>query len=163
MKRITFITLLSVVIAAGWPISGVGAAEIEACRSCTAECIDEILRPLRSRGWLGMGLHSPSLGKAGQVVEIAKIYGDSPAAEAGLMKGDLILAIGDTDLPRWNDEKVSASLAEIAVGDRVQIAYSRDGKRHVVELTAAPASVEAQAEWLGRVLLNRSARLLPHR
>ena len=53
---------------------------------------------------------------------------DAPttAAEIGLKKGDILLAVGSMELKRVED--LRASLARFVVGDKLEVRYLRDGK-----------------------------------
>ena len=59
-------------------------------------------------------------------VVVAKVENNSPAAVAGLQKGDIITAIGDTKIQ--NFAQLRYNLFKHKVGDTVTITYERDGK-----------------------------------
>ncbi len=54
-------------------------------------------------------------------VLIVRVSADSPAAEAGLRRGAIMLSLGDTEVNSAAD--LSAALAEYAAGDEVAVVY----------------------------------------
>jgi S1-C subfamily serine protease len=65
----------------------------------------------------------------------------SPAADAGLVAGDVITAVGST--PVGSAEALSTALAPHAVGDRVQVTWtdSTGASRHAtVTLAGSPTA-----------------------
>ncbi|MCL2173998.1 M50 family metallopeptidase [Candidatus Saccharibacteria bacterium] len=62
-------------------------------------------------------------------VEIVGVVDDSPAAAAGLQKGDLLLGVADTEIEF--STQVS-NLTKNNAGQRTKIEYERDGQRQIV-------------------------------
>jgi len=93
--------------------------------------------------------------------KIAAVRSDSPAANAGLQAGDVIVTLGGTKLTPDNFFKV---LARFKPGDRVAATIARDGRMATKELTlsapqvfdyrieenpnASPAAKALRAAWL---------------
>jgi S1-C subfamily serine protease len=74
----------------------------------------------------------PDFAYSGQGVRIADLSADSPAAKAGLQKGDVISKIGTyavTNLREYSD-----ALKNFQPGDIVEVTYSRDGKNSVTKI-----------------------------
>jgi regulator of sigma E protease len=63
-----------------------------------------------------------------QVIEVAP---NSPAAQAGLLPGDLILWVNDTDID--GTESIQNAIYS-NLGNETQIVYSRDGQEHTITL-----------------------------
>ncbi len=75
----------------------------------------------------------PDFAFSGKGMSVGAVSDESPAAQAGLAKGDVITAIDGeqvTDLRSYSD-----LLKQYAPGDDVEITYSRDGASKVVKLT----------------------------
>ncbi len=76
-----------------------------------------------SRAVMGVTLGDP--GKGG--IKLAEVEGKGPADQAGLKAGDVILSLDGR--PTQTDTAFRDSLANKQPGDRVDVAYSRDGKQ----------------------------------
>jgi S1-C subfamily serine protease len=96
-------------------------------------------------GFLGVRVQSIDGGlaealnrKDGEGVLIGQVTDDSPAAKAGLAKGDIIVRIGTDDVSSPSD--VRRVVRNHEAGDKVEVRYLRDGKTHdaLVELSKAP-------------------------
>lgn len=66
------------------------------------------------------------------------VVAGSPAAKAGIKKGDVITKINDVQV--GSRGSVSSLVAEYAPGDTIEITLVRDGKEHVVRVTLAAYS-----------------------
>jgi hypothetical protein len=64
---------------------------------------------------------------------LSDVRPDSPASEAGLMRGDLIVQIGDMEITGVQDYMVV--LSESDPGDRAKVIVVRDGERVELEVT----------------------------
>jgi len=75
----------------------------------------------------------PDFAFSGEGVAIGAVGDDTPAKNAGLVKGDVITAI--------NGEKVtnlrvySDMLKQFAPGDEIEVSYTREGKEQSTKLT----------------------------
>jgi S1-C subfamily serine protease len=68
------------------------------------------------------------------------IVNKSAAEKAGLRDGDKILKLNDTDIKDWED--ISDFMGDTKPGDKIQVAYERDGKKSTAEAIAGE-----QQEW----------------
>jgi serine protease Do len=94
-----------------------------------------------TRGWLGVGIQNltPQLargfgleGKKGAVV--SELRGDdSPAAEAGMEVGDVIVEIGGREVDS-NNQLVHV-VADLVPGESVEVKFYRDGKLQTTQVT----------------------------
>jgi len=92
------------------------------------------------RGWLGVTVQAltPEISEALELssrkgVLVADVVKGSPAAEAGIQQGDVIVSIADK--PVTDPSALQFLVSEIAPGTRTRIALVRGGKR--MEVTAA--------------------------
>jgi len=70
--------------------------------------------------------------------EVAAVEEGSPAAEAGLRPGDVIIKMGQNVITDSDD--LVAAVQSRNVGDRVEITYRRGGSEHTTTVTLAEAS-----------------------
>jgi len=91
----------------------------------------------RAPGWIGIGFEvkspAPNVGAANAVV--TEVRDGSPAADAGVAVGDVLLTINDVSAVQ-DFENLADRLA-LRVGDRVRMRLVRDGRRIDLTLRAA--------------------------
>lgn len=97
------------------------------------------------RGFLGIVIQelTPELAKSfdvdqGQGILIAQVNGDSPAAEAGLKQGDVIIAYKGKPVKKVGDFRNQVSLT--SPGSREELTIIRDGKRRNISVTIGALS-----------------------
>jgi serine protease Do len=95
-----------------------------------------------TRGWLGVGIQdlTPELAEYYKVKEtkgvlVVKAYPDDPAAKAGILENDIIVAIDGT--PVEDSRALSRFVAGLPVGKKIEIRLLRDGKPRTVQVTLA--------------------------
>ena len=105
-----------------------------------------------NRALLGIvAVTAPTKGKRTTVV-IAHVLEKSPAAKAGLEKGDEIISIADRKITKPED--VDAALAGFLGAEMVEVVYRRRDKK---QATTAKAKLIARADYRGD-FLKRVAR-----
>lgn len=85
------------------------------------------------RGWLGIVLHDPPRGDAG--LFIVRVFARTPAAEAGLRPGDLLLTINDE--PVGTAREATLQLRNMDPGAELSIRFKRDGAVRQATVTTA--------------------------
>ena len=111
------------------------------------------------RGWLGVTVQgvTPELAKSFGLPEshgalVSDVAANSPAAAAGLKRGDVIVAYGGRDVARAED--LPRAVADTPAGHQVPVTIVRDGKRSTVDVSVAQLKDEeptrtAQADKQG--------------
>jgi serine protease Do len=104
------------------------------------------------RGWLGVSIQDVTkelaetlkLG-ADRGVLVGSVVSGSPAARAGLRRGDVVVRVGETITD--NASRLRNAVASLAVGKPVKVEFVRDGKRQAVDVVLAeqPADPESLA------------------
>lgn len=126
------------------------------------------------RGWLGVAIQpvGPEIAETLGLAEdegalIAEVVKDSPAANAGLKRGDLIRAINGTAMEAPKD--VSRAVADLTAGSTASFDLWRDGSAQTIEVeigafpeeqqvaAVAPSQDESVLEGLGLALAESSA------
>jgi serine protease Do len=92
-----------------------------------------------TRGWLGVSIQdvSAEMAEALDLVEVrgalvAELFPESPALEAGLMIGDVILALEEAPIRDANDLKNRVAVLE--VGEKAEFLVNRDGRELSIEV-----------------------------
>ncbi|HEX4817418.1 MAG TPA: trypsin-like peptidase domain-containing protein [Nonomuraea sp.] len=101
----------------------------------TAKAVSEqlISKGKVSHAFLGVSVTDATGETTGALVR--QVNAGSPADKAGLRQGDLITKIGDTTVE--GADTVVGQVRGFKVGQRVELAYVRDGEPHTVTVTTA--------------------------
>ena len=86
--------------------------------------------PRRKRAWLGT---IPDFLENVQGVKLAGVMPDSPAAEAGLAKGDIIIGFGDMEISSLSD--LTVALQTHREGEAVRIRFRRGEVERILPIT----------------------------
>ena len=103
-----------------------------------------------SKAWLGVEL-SPPGGPSG--ASVSGVFPKSPAAQAGLRPGDLIVAVDDAAIARPSD--LSKAVGGYRAGDQVVLTFERAGARETLGLVLA--GMPSGDELTRSVLLDKPA------
>ena len=76
-------------------------------------------------------------------IVINRVFSNSPAFEAGLKKGDILIKLDDTDLSDKDSLFVSKSIKDNKEKDTFEITYLRDGKEYKTTLTKKLISIDS--------------------
>jgi putative serine protease PepD len=93
-----------------------------------------------TRGYLGVSVgsadaQSTASGRAGaaQGALVGQVSDGSPAAQAGLQAGDVIVKLGDVTITNPSD--LTTALTRYAPGTKVGVSYARGGTQHTAQIT----------------------------
>jgi len=120
--------------------------------------------PESGSGWLGLrckGKADDSQGQ-GQAVEAGQVIPGSPAAKAGIRKGDIILGVQGQ--PATNVEDVEEEISDVAPGTELLVELLRAGQPLQITVTRAPSpntTREAQHGQLVAVANSSSPGVTP--
>ena len=110
------------------------------------------------RGWLGVAVQdlNPDLARyfkleRAEGVLVTRVYDRSPAARAGIRRGDILLSIDDH--PVLNKSDYFQALSSYTVDDVFQLVLQRDGSQKTLRLKVASIppdfAEEFALQWLG--------------
>jgi len=105
-----------------------------------ANTIQSVVSQLISSGKAEHAYLGVSLDPTGATATIAGVRSGTPAAKAGLKKGDVVTSLDGTSVS--TTDELASAIAAHKPGDSVSVTYERDGQSHTVTLTLAnrPAS-----------------------
>jgi predicted metalloprotease with PDZ domain len=99
---------------------------------------------------LGVNIGSDADGKRNDGVVVLSVSRGSPAYEAGLKSGDLLLAVNNKPLRRDEDgtprEQLLAVMRSVNPGEKVPVKYRREGFTKTVDLIMRPISVQPSSD-----------------
>jgi serine protease Do len=109
-------------------------------------------------GWLGVNMGDPPDSPSNSLSEslggavVFNVYRNSPATEAGIRPGDIIVRVGSTPIANSND--LLRAVTDLVPGDRTRFQIRREGRIQtvMVETGARPSNgddVPAAALWPG--------------
>ena len=87
---------------------------------------------------------------------VYKVYSGSPAAEAGLVAGDIITKIGKDEVT--DNDALKSILYKYQEGDKAEVSYVRKGKEASTEVTFSNYSIENDKEAQKDIKAQEEAR-----
>lgn len=93
-------------------------------------------------GWIGLDIDKSASGYV-----VTGVAANSPAAQAGFQKGDVLVAFNGIALTDANHEALKKAKAGITVGSRVTYTVSRGGAQRQIAATMAEVPKEVLARW----------------
>lgn len=150
-KTIAILAILAVVALTAPVLAGEG----HKCTAGTQECLDKMATKLASKGWVGIELDKTDKGE----LVITKVIKHSPAQEAGLKKGDILVAMNGlslTDESEENQKMLEKTWMTFKPGNEVAYAINRDGKKTKAKITLGQMPEEMVASYVGRHMLEHS-------
>jgi serine protease Do len=118
--------------------------------------VDELLHYGEVKSvWLGLrgttvGLGNPRSQSRGQGLRVRSVYPNSPAARAGLERGDIVVSIDGR--PIEGREDFDTALDSAGTGRTLTVAFRRDGRDRTVHLTTEHTPDDLGLEILRREL-----------
>ena len=148
-------------LAGGSKCSGQQAAESAAqtaskAHDCTADtqyCLNKMATKLKNKGWVGIEL---DVDEASGLMTVTRVESGSPAQDAGMREGDVLLAMNGIRFDSEDKEKLHAAKSQMKIGSRVKYTVDRDGYKKKLDLTLAAVPDDIMASWVGQHMLGHA-------
>lgn len=140
MKRTTPLLALALTLALA-PVAFAGG---ENCAHKTAAAHKEKAAQLAAKGWHGMKTEKDATG----AYRVASVASGSPAAQAGLQVGDVLVAMNGIALTDANKDALKKAKANLGVGKQISYKVRRAGAEQTLAVTLAPVPDAVLAEWV---------------
>lgn len=151
MKHGRWIWVLVIAVALTAPAL---AGDKHPCTASTQDCLDKMVTKMQHKGWVGIEYDKKK--DKGDSPVLAKVYPDSPASQAGLEKGDVLLAVngvkfGDEDEAKWKKVKQNWT-----PGSTITYTIARGGKKKQVDVTLSKVPEDVLAAWVGEHMMQHA-------
>ena len=121
----------------------------ERCNQTTRECLDYMSRKMRASGWVGVELEFD-----GKKFTVQKVIVGSPAKEAGLKVGDILLAIDGVPAREVADRMVSRrNRPKWKPGQLIKYKIEREGRGRTIEIEMTRMPAHVLARYIGQHLI----------
>lgn len=114
----------------------------EECAHGTKASHAEKIAHMKDAGWSGFEADDSDRGYV-----VTKVRPNSPAAEAGIQKGDVLVAYQGIELAAENHKKLKKAKKHRGAGSEVTYTFERDGRTRQVALTLTEVPDAVLAEW----------------
>jgi predicted metalloprotease with PDZ domain len=121
------------------------------CEAKTQDCLDKMAAKLKEKGWLGIDTEKID----GGWYRISAVHAGSPAAQAGLEVGDVLLTLDGVKVNAANKEELKKVKKGLGVGSTVSYVVKRDGTKQQVAATLGPMPEAQIAEQVGHHMLEQ--------
>jgi len=151
-KAILTVALFGLVFALP-AVAGEGHDHAEKASKCGADaqaCLNYFAENYKGRGWAGVSLEQSDAG-----LTVAEVHPGTPAAQAGVKAGDVLLAVNGYEA---GDESAWAKLkGKMVPGAEFTYTVSRKGKEKDVSFELAEMPMDVVARMVGMHMLNDHA------
>jgi S1-C subfamily serine protease len=124
-------------------LSSMAAAGGENCDKAHAAKAKTAAHEKARHGWLGLDVEKNASG----AYVVTGVAANSPAAQSGFQKGDVLVAFNGIALTDANKEALKAAKKQNAVGRQVTYTISRGGAERQIAATLAEVPAEVLAKW----------------
>lgn len=152
MKRRHLIWALFIAVAVAAP-----AVAGEKCTADTQTCLNKMASSMKARGWVGLEVERED----GKLV-VTSVEPDGPAMRAGIVAGDVLLAMDGIQFSEANHEKLYAAKQHHHIGATTHYTVSRGGCCHkpgtATEVAVKRAEVPDAilARWVGGHMIDHA-------
>lgn len=143
MKRSLCLVVAVLIMAMAVP-GMAGDKHQKSCDGTPEECKKKLASKLAHKAWLGIEMETTDDGH----YRITKVIADSPAAQAGLEQGDILLAMNGEDYSKGNMKAVKTEWSQLEPGSTAKYIVLRKGGKLKVKATLGTLPVEYQKKYI---------------
>lgn len=121
------------------------AGDKHPCTAGTQECLDKMVAKFQAKGWLGVETEQLETGRW----QVTSVYPDSPAAVAGFMPGDVLVAMNGIEISDENKDALKKAKHGLGPGSDVTYVVKRQGGKVTLAATLGSVPTAVAAEWIG--------------
>jgi C-terminal processing protease CtpA/Prc len=124
-------------------------AHAGSCEGSLQECAEKMAAKLQETAWVGLELDW--LEDDGQY-KVIKVIEKSPASEAGIRSGDLLLAFQGVNITACNRPKLAEMSRKVKPGELVVFTVEREEKELDVAMTSRPLPADLLAKYVAEYM-----------
>ena len=128
------------------------AGESGKCKYSTQDCLDHMANKLKNSGWVGVELETDTP----EGYAVTKVIPGSQAEAAGILPGDILIALNGVSINKDNDDALAKARKEWKPGQNVTYTIKRNGSERQVSLTLASWPADALAKMIGMHMLEHA-------
>ena len=142
--------LTSLTLALLAPLSAVGGHGKKQCAQNLEDCLNQMVNKLKTTGFIGLEVDYLAEGTV-----VTKVVAGTPAEEAGIQKGDVLVALNGIPFNKESKKKIGKLKK---VGREVTCTIKRNGTNKSVKLTLAPMPADVMAKYIGERMMAHANR-----
>lgn len=148
MRNITGVLAVIVVFGLASP-----ALAGEHCKASTQDCLNQMVKNLENRGWVGIEMEDEG---GNDTMVVTKVITGSPAEQAGFEPGDVLIAVNGIAFSEDNEKALKDAQYAMVPGAEFTYTVGRRGSKLKldVELGHIPDNVKAQ--WIGGHMMDHT-------
>ncbi len=129
------------------------ASKAHDCTADTQYCLNKMATKLKNKGWVGIEL---DVDETSGVMTVTRVENGSPAQEAGMREGDVLLAMNSIRFDSEDKEQLHAAKKQMTIGSQVSYTVERDGYKKKLDVTLAAIPDDIMAQWVGQHMLGHA-------
>lgn len=149
MKRILAFALPVLALSLAAPVM---AGSGEKCTASTQECLDYMAKNYSHKGWIGVEIDQADGG-----LTLKAVVPDSPAEQAGLVAGDVLLAVNGVTYAEENHEKLGEIQKSMIPGAEFTFTVKHEGKEKDVAVVLGEMPEDVLAKMIGGHMMEHAA------
>lgn len=146
-RHIISFLLAALLVTPAWA----GDDEHTKSKTCTAEvgkCVRTMVDKLSHRGWIGIEWNDED-----EVPVLTQVVADSPAEEAGLSRGDKLLAFNGVSTAAGEEAVWAEAKRSLIPGKTITLTIERAGAKKEVDVRLVALPRQVMAQWIGNHVL----------
>jgi len=147
-KSILSLLALALILSVPAVLAGDGHHD---CDKSAQDCLNAKAAAYAKHGWLGLETEKNEYGG----YTVTSVTEDSPAAEAGFQRGDVLVAMNGISFASENKEKLYAAKKALGVGKQVTYTVKRSSGKTELTATLGQVPRAVLAQWVGEHMLEQ--------
>ena len=142
-------TIVSLTLDLFMPMNAIaGYGHENACKGSREDCVNKVVTKLKLKGFIGVELDH---NKETNALTVTRVVADTPAEQAGIMKGDELFAVNGLTYEKENMDVISKVMKP---DNQVTVTIKRGGITKDLQVTLAPMPKDLIAKYVGKHVLS---------